>query len=50
MSPLEIETHKNCMHSLPPAPGAHMPDKNFSLHKIDNGVLKFYLCDDIFKA
>jgi len=50
MSPLEIETHKNCMHSLPLAPGAHMPDKNFSLHKIDNDMLKFYLYVDISKA
>ena len=38
------------MHSLPLAPGARMPDKNFSLNNIDNGMLKFYLCDDIFKA
>ena len=50
MSPLEIETHKNCMHSLPLAPSAHMPDKNFSLHKINNDMLKFYLYVDISKA
>ena len=50
MSPMETEIHKKFLHSLPLAPGARMPDKNFSLNNIDNGMLKFYLCDDIFKA